>query len=401
MDLASRIQELRKKAGFSQEALAEMLGISRQALGKWESGTSLPTLENLTQLAKIFHLSIDELITGQPAQNTGEDSSPLSAQSVDALLQRIDKAQAKHTPVLLTASVGIIGTALVIFAVFFAVRTHTLGQKYDALTERIDALASHPADTAALYQQILNRLENEFTLIEPDQFYFDWELSGCDLKKQTMRIVLRATLREFSPEDTLSFLLSPASGASDTLKEPITIAASVSEGQFRAQAEIPLCAELDVYIQYATPGGSTQQELAAQLHDLSTQFVPYFEVYKDKFSYTAWDYRTIAFSGAPAVSFTPPSSSAAPKPLSIECSLYYNTDKIFSKQIDLEEDFPANDYDSEIALAYGSVTYYPDVFEIEDKRFDYISGAEIYWMFTLTDSDGNRYEHRLSIAQLS
>lgn len=52
-----------QKSRAVQEALAEMLGISRQALGKWESGASMPTLENLAQLAKIFHLSIDELIT--------------------------------------------------------------------------------------------------------------------------------------------------------------------------------------------------------------------------------------------------------------------------------------------------------------------------------------------------
>jgi len=50
MDLGSRIQTLRKKAGLSQEALADTLGISRQALSKWESGASLPTLENLLQL---------------------------------------------------------------------------------------------------------------------------------------------------------------------------------------------------------------------------------------------------------------------------------------------------------------------------------------------------------------
>lgn len=40
MNIAERLQELRKKAGYSQEQVAEMLGISRQAISKWESGVS-------------------------------------------------------------------------------------------------------------------------------------------------------------------------------------------------------------------------------------------------------------------------------------------------------------------------------------------------------------------------
>lgn len=40
MDIAKRLQVLRKKAGYSQEQVAEMLGISRQAVSKWESGVS-------------------------------------------------------------------------------------------------------------------------------------------------------------------------------------------------------------------------------------------------------------------------------------------------------------------------------------------------------------------------
>ena len=41
MDIAERLQDLRKKAGYSQEQVAEQLGLSRQAVSKWESGGSL------------------------------------------------------------------------------------------------------------------------------------------------------------------------------------------------------------------------------------------------------------------------------------------------------------------------------------------------------------------------
>ena len=47
MEIAERLQKLRRKAGYSQEQTAELLGISRQAVSKWESGQGKPDLDNL------------------------------------------------------------------------------------------------------------------------------------------------------------------------------------------------------------------------------------------------------------------------------------------------------------------------------------------------------------------
>lgn len=51
MTLGQNIQTARKAKGMSQEALAEKIGVSRQALGKWEKDTALPGLDNLQALA--------------------------------------------------------------------------------------------------------------------------------------------------------------------------------------------------------------------------------------------------------------------------------------------------------------------------------------------------------------
>ena len=51
MNIAERLQELRKKAGYSQEQVAEMLGISRQAISKWESGQGNPEIDNVIKLS--------------------------------------------------------------------------------------------------------------------------------------------------------------------------------------------------------------------------------------------------------------------------------------------------------------------------------------------------------------
>ena len=67
MEFRERLFELRRQAGLSQEELANLLGVTRQAVQKWEAGTSRPDMDNLTALADYFHVSLDFLVTGREA----------------------------------------------------------------------------------------------------------------------------------------------------------------------------------------------------------------------------------------------------------------------------------------------------------------------------------------------
>ena len=62
------IYRLRRRAGLSQEQLAETIGVSRQAISKWESGTSTPELDKLLALSECFHVTLDELTGGTPCE---------------------------------------------------------------------------------------------------------------------------------------------------------------------------------------------------------------------------------------------------------------------------------------------------------------------------------------------
>ncbi len=62
MILADKIITLRKQLGWSQEELAEKLGISRQSVSKWESGMSIPDLERIVKMSSIFGVSTDYLL---------------------------------------------------------------------------------------------------------------------------------------------------------------------------------------------------------------------------------------------------------------------------------------------------------------------------------------------------
>lgn len=64
MDFAEKLQNYRKQKGMSQENLAEAIGVSRQAVSKWESGQSYPETDKLIALCELFHVSMDHLVRG-------------------------------------------------------------------------------------------------------------------------------------------------------------------------------------------------------------------------------------------------------------------------------------------------------------------------------------------------
>ena len=65
MEFQQRLYDLRKKAGLSQEGLADLLGVTRQAVQKWEAGASRPDMDNLAALARYFNVTLDYLVTGE------------------------------------------------------------------------------------------------------------------------------------------------------------------------------------------------------------------------------------------------------------------------------------------------------------------------------------------------
>ena len=62
MTLGQKLKEIRKRFGLSQESLAEIMNVSRQAITKWESDEGLPDVCNLQELSKVFNLTVDYLL---------------------------------------------------------------------------------------------------------------------------------------------------------------------------------------------------------------------------------------------------------------------------------------------------------------------------------------------------
>ena len=86
--LSEQIYALRRKNGLSQEQLAEQIGVSRQAISKWEGGLATPDLENLVALSRCFGITVDELTTGDPLPARPESHIPTARRAL-SLMQKL------------------------------------------------------------------------------------------------------------------------------------------------------------------------------------------------------------------------------------------------------------------------------------------------------------------------
>ena len=101
MSLGSNLYQARKKAGLSQEGVAERLGVSRQTISKWETGETLPDIRQSKRLAVLYKLTLDELIDFDLDVQEVQEAI---ARTSDAVTEKIDwtSAWGKKYPVLLT-----------------------------------------------------------------------------------------------------------------------------------------------------------------------------------------------------------------------------------------------------------------------------------------------------------
>lgn len=73
MTFAEKLKTIRKQAGMSQEKLAEKLGVSRQAVTKWETDTGIPDIKNTLAISALFDISVDELFGNEKAEKKQAD----------------------------------------------------------------------------------------------------------------------------------------------------------------------------------------------------------------------------------------------------------------------------------------------------------------------------------------
>lgn len=123
MRFEEKIVELRKQKGLSQEELAEQLGVSRQAVSRWELGQTLPDIYNLVQLCELFGVSADYLVKEEASKrnSAAAEENPEEAKQKAKALARIAKERAKQQQAVRTFYYAMWITAII--CVSFSVAT--------------------------------------------------------------------------------------------------------------------------------------------------------------------------------------------------------------------------------------------------------------------------------------
>ena len=174
MNLSEKIMLLRKRQNWSQEELAERMGVSRQSVSKWESGASVPELERVAQMCALFGVTADALIRdelaldGLPEPCADPDTPRMTLEEVYACVSNhqtiarkmaLGVAACVASPALLvlfsdvserlTDAVGLPAMFLLIaWAVWQFINTGTLTSRYRFLEKRRFTLAGDALEWA-------------------------------------------------------------------------------------------------------------------------------------------------------------------------------------------------------------------------------------------------------------
>ena len=125
MTIGQRIAQKRKELSLSQEQLGEQLGVSRQAIYKWESDSALPEVEKLVALSKLFGVSVGWLLGVEEAAGPEKPAGELTEEQlrmVEEIVDRYLAAQPKPQPVKVRRWPRVVGAAAIIAGVIMAVR---------------------------------------------------------------------------------------------------------------------------------------------------------------------------------------------------------------------------------------------------------------------------------------
>ena len=169
MTLGQRIQDHRTRLGLSQEGLGDKLGVSRQAVSKWEADGAVPDTNKLIALSKLFGISLNELLQVDGPPPVGEPA-PV----------RRPRAKAVLAGVLVLALLALAGTTL-----FLAARVTALEEQVAALEQRSQSL-------------------------DPAELVAGWDFGVINDNKAGRAVRFQVTVARYDPEEEpeVFFLLS-------------------------------------------------------------------------------------------------------------------------------------------------------------------------------------------------
>ena len=273
--LGGRIQADRKAAGLSQEALGERLGVSRQAVSKWEADAAVPELENLIAMSRIFGVTIGALLgveppageAAAPGEGRPEDGAPDAAEAVpttptheltdqelaaaEAIAEKYLAVQSRRSRWWKIAA-GAAGIVLVLGGLLGGV---LLWSQLQSTQRELEA-------TQYAVEQKIQSAAGKFSdiLDEKDTIFHDFviQVTDYDLSEETLKLQISAQAKTWDEGTTGAFTAVLSDG------RQFRAEALRQAGTFSVQDwELPMDGEISLSAALTTAGTSVSRPLAA------------------------------------------------------------------------------------------------------------------------------------------
>lgn len=277
--LGLRIQECRRTAGLSQEALGQRLNVSRQAVSKWEADAAIPELENLIAMSRIFGVSIGRLLgvepeqteTAGPAERPPEDGRLTEKElaAVEAIAAKYAEEAQRHQRPGWSRKRKAITCALAAAAVLAAVLL-VKGQ-LEAIYRRLSSMEAQvyrvqtalDQQVSALSGELSNILEENSSIISDSQA----AIIDFDPNAQTVTLLVSAVPKELTDTTTAVFTATLADG------RQFTAVGERRSGCFASESLVVPMDDQTIRLSVAlTDGGSTRIGAMEPLYDCHPDF---------------------------------------------------------------------------------------------------------------------------------
>ena len=302
MELYEKLYELRRASGMSQEELAEKLGVSRQAVSKWESGATQPELPKLIELSKIYQVSVDALLSLEHAKEQ-QDSSPAAPAAEGAAQDAAERSPAAK-PDFRTFCVQhkkIVGGAAVALAALIAVGAH-YNNRINTLSTQVNDLRSQlynvQSNLSSQIDGISNNVSDILTRESSLISQYNYEITNVDFKKQECTIAFSLLPKTISEGTTVIIGVTDHGNSSPLDSYRPGYSADLTQdgfGYLHGSVTVPLSDELGVGVNFKHDG-ETQSEELDTIYDLKSQYQPQLKSFLAPISYerqagSKWQYQ--------------------------------------------------------------------------------------------------------------
>ena len=261
MTLGQNLQAARKAKGLSQETLAERIGVSRQALGKWEKDTALPGLDNLQAAAQVLGVSVDTLL------GTG-CADPAPAVTLDAMRDLLAARDAEQRRRRLW---GLLGAAGTIVAVLLVVQNMAYQRKMQSLTDSYANLQQQLSSTTAALTARMDELQD--AVRQGKSTVMDWHWIPLDKLHKDVQNSWMPVLVQVTPSESTAGMtarLSVTYGDTTGLYDMDELPGSC----YQAQLVFEVGQTYELTVQWTAPDGTAANEKLGTVDFTETQTEP-------------------------------------------------------------------------------------------------------------------------------